>query len=216
MFGIKFLPRPAGTPAPNLWDKFVRLLPDWLVNSTENIIQFVDENILWFLAFLIVILIVKFIIDHFRRHEKQIEKLWIFTLFFLSKRQMMIPLIVTLAKKDNVLPPKTLTELLSIREKVRNVSLRKSPRKRLKLEQQVSKILFEYFSLLDKKGQIQSGSKLERVIRDLEFIDKKLVELQKIYNHESQKWNQKFTNPFTSIFFKLFRFPKFEPFATEK
>ena len=105
MFGIKFLPRPAGTPAPNLWDKFVRLLPDWLVSGTENFIQFVDENILWFLALLIAILVIKFIVDHFRHRKKQIEKLWIFTLFFLSKRQMMIPLIVTLAKKDGVLPP---------------------------------------------------------------------------------------------------------------
>jgi len=161
----------------------------------------------WFLLFIAVLALVKLSIDALKREQKQVEKIWKFLLFFLSKRQMMLPLVHTLAKRDRMLDEEKLKEILVLREKCQNCSFRRSPTERMALEKSVSRILFKYFSELEQKGHIHAGSKFERLMKDLEFIDEKLVQLQKIYNQEAATWNKK------KIFWqKFFGFPRFEVF----
>lgn len=74
-------------------------------------------------------------------------------------------------------------------------------------ELKVSKILYEYFSQLEKKGKIHDGSKLGRVMQDFEFIDQKLVQLQKTYNLHAEKWNRNLGGAL-----KIFGFRPFEKF----
>ena len=107
-------PLPSGLERPSFLEK---VLPDWIF----DFIAFGNEHILWFVGSLFLILIIKFAIDRKRKQQKQIKKLWLFTLFFLSKRQMMIPLIVTLAKRDGILDEKTLNNLLEIRNQCRKI-----------------------------------------------------------------------------------------------
>ncbi len=197
-------PLPAGIKPPTFWE---RVLPQWV----WDFIAFGNEHILWFIGLLIIILLIKFAVDHKRKQRKQIHKLWLFTLFFLSKRQMMIPLVVALAKRDGLLDDETLEDLLEIRQKCREVPFKKSPRKRLELEKRVSQILYRYFTDLDKQGKIRPKSKFEHVIHDLEFIDHKLVELQKTYNKAAHAWNNHLRR-FPTFFFKFFGFKDFEPF----
>ncbi len=147
-----------------------------------------------------------------KKKESEIKKMWIFTLFFLTKRQMMIPLVVTLAKKDQILDEDVRERLLIIRDRCRKVSLKKDPINRLELEQQVSKVLYYYFSNLEAKGLIEKGTKFEKIVRDLEFIDAKLVQLQHVYNREAEKWNKTVTNPLVGWFHAIFRFHPFEKF----
>ncbi len=198
-------PLPAGIKPPTFWE---RVIPEWV----WDFIAFGNEHILWFIAFLIIVLLIKFAIDHKRKQQKQIHKLWLYTLFFLSKRQMMLPLIVTLSQRDGLLDDETLEEILDIRQKCRDVSFKKHPKKRLELEKIVSQVLYHYFSNLEKQGKIREKSKFEHVIHDLEFIDEKLVALQKTYNQAAYAWN-KHLRMFPGFFFKLWGFKDFEPFA---
>ena len=198
-------PLPAGIAPPSFWE---RNLPEWV----WDFISFGNDNVLWFIGFLVIVLLIKFAIDRKRKQKRQIRKLWLFTLFFLSKRQMMIPLIVNLARRDGLLDTGTLDELLEIRQKCREVSFKKSPQKRLELEMSVSRILYRYFSDLDAQGKIREHSKFEHVIHDLEFIDHKLVDLQKTYNVASYAWNNNLAG-FPGKFFQLWGFKNFEPFA---
>lgn len=154
-----------------------------------------------------------------KRNKKQaaeIRKMWIFTLFFLTKRQMMIPLVVTLTKKDGILDEDIQDRLLEIRKRCRMVSLKTDPINRLNLEQQVSKILFFYFTNLENEGKIKKGSKFEKIVKDLEFIDGKLVQLQHIYNREAEKWNRRVTSSVFGWIYSLFRFHPFEKFEMPK
>jgi len=152
------------------------------------------------------------IYKNFSARQKQIEKLWVFILFFLTKRQMMIPLVITLSKRDGILDKDVQKKLLEIRNECRDISLKKNPKKRLEKEENVSLILFHYFSKLEKKGDIIEGSKFEKTVKDLEFIDAKLVELQGLYNKEVSVWNQVMRMPVVSLFFRLFRFSPLQEF----
>ncbi len=195
---------------------------------TENPVwtQFLDFlNMIW--GFLVTYQVWIFIIAlclalgiwFFKHHKKQsseIRKLWIFTLFFLTKRQMMIPLVVTLGRRDNIIDEATEKALLEIRDRCRDVSLKKDPVNRLALEREVSKALFYYFSSLESQHKIKKGTKFEKIMKDLEFIDAKLVQLQSVYNRESEKWNKKVTWKLTGWFYALFQFHPFEKFEMPK
>ncbi len=196
-------------------DVFARPIPSGLSLTDDpvtmgifSIIQNIwNQYAAWFLLLISLLALVKLLIDGMRRQQKQVEKIWRFLLFFLSKRQMMLPLVHTLAKRDQMLDEAKLQEILVVREKCQNCSFRRSPSERMALEKNVSRILLKYFSELESKGQIHAGSKFEHLMRDLEFIDEKLVQLQKIYNQESEAWNKKMI-----LWQKLFGFPKFEIF----
>ncbi len=209
MFENTTTPRPHGIEKPSFWETY---LPDWLINFFEQSWNFIDSHILWFIIAIVVILAVKFLYDQQRKDRRKVEKVWKYILFFLSKRQMIIPLVATLAKRDDAISEKTHQELMDIRNNCRETPLRQKPKARYSLEMDVSRILFEYFSKLEKQEKITSGSKLERVIKDLEFIDQKLTQLQAVYNCEVTRWNKKTEGPL-KVFLKLFRLHKLDPFS---
>ena len=180
------LPRPANLAPPTWWENN---LPNWIIDSAQSIASFIDENIIYFVIIFIVILITKFWYDRERKHFRQIKKLWTFTLFFLSKRLMMIPLIITFARRDGILPDTKVHELIASRNACRAVSLKKNPTLRLHQEQKISQILYTFFVELENNNQLSTNSPLTKIAQDLEFIDKKLVELQLAYNHEARRWN---------------------------
>lgn len=216
-------PRPSGWE-PSWWEK----LWEWLFTYLPGQIQVTlvktgtwtadiwSEYQAWIVLTVVVLALVKLTLMTLRRRERNIQKLWRFVLFFLSKRQMMIPLVYRLADQGGVLEQKTLTQLLQIRNTCRDLTLRKSPTERLAQERQVSTILYAYFSKLEQAGQIKPGTKFARVAQELEYIDQKLVELQQVYNREAALWNQKRTLFPLNILGTLFRFQKFEPFAASE
>ncbi len=102
---------------------------------------------------------------------------------------MMIPLIITFARRGGELSNKKVEQLLVLRNECRSVSLRKKPKERLKREKKISLALFHFFQELESKDQLTKESPLAHFAKDLEFIDKKLVELQLAYNHEARRWN---------------------------
>ena len=191
-------------------------------NSSETINNggdLVDQAIFWLSEFgiwcaivLVLLLVLAYGLKKLKQKHQAIQKLWVFTLFFLTKRQMMIPLVVSLSRNDKILDKKTQKKLMEIREKCREVSFKTSPNARLKLEQEVSEILLEYFTKLEKKSQIKSGSKFHKIVQDLEFIDHKLVQLQQVYNRETETWNKKLSLPGLQTILKPLGIKTFEKF----
>ena len=114
--------------------EFIDFLGDRTVGAFKSAFDFLFENIGTVLGAILTFGVLGFI--YYKLHKKQayIQKIWLYTLFFLTKRQMTIPLVYSLAKKDKVLDDNELNELLEIRAICRHVSLRKSPAQRLKLE----------------------------------------------------------------------------------
>ena len=184
-----------------------------LERAWQELSYFLTEYLFLVIAFALFCLAIYLIVKKFHERKKQIEKLWIFTLFFLTKRQMMIPLVITLSKRDEILDSKTQDLLMNIRGKCREVSFKRHPRQRLKIEEDVSKILFRYFNTLEKEEKIKSGTKFEKIVKDLEFIDAKLVQLQKSYNQEVSQWNHIMNVPFVKYIFRIFRLYPFEAFV---
>jgi hypothetical protein len=125
---------------------------------------------------------------------------------------MMIPLVIRLSEKDQLLDAEMRNNLLEIRQLSRDTSFKKNPDQRLEVEEKVSKILFFYFSMLEKKNQIQPGTKFAKLVKDLEFIDAKLVQLQKAYNNEAHRWNRWISFPILSLFSRAIGATPFRPF----
>lgn len=213
---LKFRPPTPDTPLPSgteiSWGRTIsEYIPDWLPQSFD----FLRDNFAYFLAGMLIILIIKIWINHLSISRKQVTKLWSFVLFFLSKRQMMIPMVVGLAQNHDVLSEEQLQKLLDIRAETKKYTLTHSPTERIAVELEVSNILLECFITLDQKGALAKSGKLRKVVEDLEFIDKKLVELQLLYNREADRWNKKIrrffilrerVSPFKS--FELFHLPE--------
>ncbi|HEY5713786.1 MAG TPA: LemA family protein, partial [Candidatus Gracilibacteria bacterium] len=148
-----------------------------------------------------------------RRRYNNIRKLWAFILFFLTKRQMFIPLVYMLAKSQEGFDSPKLEELLNIRQHCREKSLKHSPHQRLALEKKVSQTLFEYFSFLENQKKLQMQSKFGHIVRDLEFIDSKLVELQQLYNVEAKRWNRLSAVFMAGFFFQMVGMNPFDLFS---
>ncbi len=190
---------------------FARPLPSSLNNLSEDFNLFsylknsVEEYLPWFFLFIVIIAIFKLALNSLHREKMRLEKLKKFIVFFLSKRQMMLPLVYTFATQDQLLDKNALEEILSIRLQAKNMPFKENPQARMQLEKTVSRILFKYFSDLEKTGKIKSNSKFTSVLKDLEFIDEKLVELQKVYNNEVGIWNSKLI-PLR----QLFNLPKYK------
>ncbi len=208
------MPRPSGTKPSILeqisdWsrDHFPPVVYDLIANSINFVIEF------WYYVILAVgsvTFLIKFYLRNNRR-QRHIKKLWQFMLFFLSKRQMILPLVYTLGKREKLLDEKSLQELLEARRTCQTVSLLKNPAKRLILEQKVSQMLFRFFSELEKTGKIRHGSKFERIMKDLEYIDQKLFSLRESYNSQVDIWNHNFSSAKVILYFP-FGFRKFEKF----
>lgn len=176
----------------------------WITVST-----FVQEYALLFLVLVIVIGSFLIFLSRLKRKQNNIDKLWNFILFFLSKRVMMIPLLYTLGKREKILSGPKGKRLLDLRDKCREHSLQKAPAKRIEIEEEISELLFGYFNSLEENGKLKKDSEFTHLVQDLEYIDKKLVELQTIYNQESRKWN-KFWGRGTFQVFGIKQFQSFE------
>jgi len=198
----------------HLWEDVK--LPIWLENTIERTVYFVVEYWEYLIIGCIVTIFGIFILRRLRKREKNLKRLWLFILFFLSKRQMMLPLIYTLAKREQILDKKVMDELLEIRNKCRSTSLKKKPMERLKLEKKVSIALYKYFTALEKQNRIRPGSKLHKIVQDLEFIDGKLIELQTLYNQEGARWNYMVNIPIIKFIFRMFLFRPFELFIEKE
>ena len=194
---------------PSSWSNFE--LGNFNLPLSETM-TWLNENWWWLLIALGAIAGLIFLIKRVRQRRDQIQKLWVFILFFLTKRQMMIPLVITLSQKDKLLDEDLRQKLMDIRQQCREVSLKKEPNARLEIEEQVSKILFFYFSNLEKKDQIKPHTKFAKLVQDLEFIDAKLVQLQQVYNKEVKGWNRWIAFPVFSLFCRLIGVGPFRAF----
>lgn len=209
------MPHPANTLTNNpSTTSFFEYLWGGIDSYLEMSINFLVQYLIIIFIILCIFGILYFVLYRFHKQKLFIKKLWLYTLFFLTKRQMMIPLVYTLAKKDHVNKYKDLDALLRIRERCKHLSLKKSPVARLKEEKEISQFLYDYFTDLEERNLITKKSKFEYIVRDLEFIDQKLVELQKLYNIETSKWNRTMTIPVMKYFFRIFNLRTFEKFET--
>ncbi len=187
-------------------------IPDFEFGGFTPVIEFLTSNALWIVGAVVLLALIIWAIKKTRQRRDQIHKLWVFILFFLTKRQMMIPLVIRLAEKDELLDADLRNKLMEIRQDSREVSFKKNPDQRLEVEEQVSKILFFYFSSLDKKDLIKPGTKFAKLVKDLEFIDAKLVQLQAAYNNEAHKWNQWVSFPVLSLLSRMIGVSTFRAF----
>jgi hypothetical protein len=213
------LPRISGSIEPGKLEQFFIDFPlansikNALWNSGEFIWNFVSKNAAFILLILTIVGISVVIFKKLKARRNYVKKLWQYNLFFLSKRQMMLPLVSTLAKRDNQLVEESvIKKLLKIRNECRDISLKTNPQERLKKESEISKILFDYFEKCEKTGRLKQNPKFKKIVSDLEFIDSKLVQLQKIYNEETKKWNSIVEFPIIKLFFYLFGFRSFRCF----
>jgi len=216
------MPQPSGYIPPNKFEKFWTdfwnnlvippVVRDFFEQSKEFFL-YIWQNYSLYIGIGLSVFFVFFCINKFfRKKEKKIKKLWLFTLFFLSKRQMFIPLIYRLAQKDKNLEEKELQEILDARLQCKKISLKKKPKDRFLLEKKLSQALAKYFTNLESQEKIKENSKFYKILQDLEFIDKKLSELHKIYNSHVHHWNNYFNKKILLLFFKIFRFKRFEMF----
>ncbi len=213
------LPKISGSPESGAFERFFANLPlpnslkNILWNSGETVFTFVNEYAVTILLTLIIIGIFIIVFKKLKARKNYVKKLWRYNLFFLSKRQMMIPLVTTLARRDNNLVESSiLKKLLKIRNECRDISLKKNPKKRLKKEAEISKIFLEYFEKCEEKGTLNKNLKFKKIVSDLEFIDSKLVQLQDIYNKEAKKWNNLVEIPIIKLFFYSLSFRRLQCF----
>ena len=171
--------------------------------------SFLAEYALLFLILVIIVGSFLIFLSRLKRKQHNIDKLWNFILFFLSKRVMMIPLLYTLGKRENILSAPKGKRFLDLRNACKECSLHKNPTKRIEIEEEISELLFSYFNSLEAEGKLTSDSEFTHLVQDLEYIDKKLVELQAIYNQESTKWNR-FWGRGTFQIFGIKQFQTFE------
>lgn len=179
-------PLPSGIKVKTFNDKIHEILPEWVFQIPD----FFSEHFPKIFLLVLILIFLKLQINRKARHKAKIQKAWKFLLFFLSKRQMMIPLVITLAKKNGAISAEKQAELIKIRQDCQKISLKKNLSQRLEVEETVSAILYIFFTQLETQGELAKNPRLKKVVSDLEFIDQKLIELQTLYNVEAQKWNK--------------------------
>lgn len=213
-------PLPAGVEL-TLAERFYRHISVWFSDEFQDTlwqgIQFVESFFIDYGILLLVVFVIGFFFLLFygvlHRKQRQVEKIWNMILFFLSKRQMIIPLVFVFAKRENALSSNDLNALLDIREISQTTSFRNNPEERIKIEQEVSRILFDFFSQMEAHHASLSPV-LQKLAHDFEFLDSKLVTLQELYNHEAYQWNIKRNRFFVRPFAFLFRFKVFQLFVS--
>ncbi len=191
---------------------FTEFLKVKITVFADNTMLFFSGNTWIILLAILCVLGLGYIIYRLHDRRNYIYKIWLYMVFFLTKRQMMIPLVYTLAIRDGILSKDDLYPLLKIRKECHDTSLKENPKQRLQSELKVSQILYQYFSAVEKNGQVQPGTKFERLMKDLEFIDQKLTELQQVYNAETSAWNKVMNRALIKYFFWLIRLKPLQEF----
>ncbi len=209
------LPRLSGDIETGIIEQFFIDFP--VANYVKNIFwnsgKFIIENAATILGIFIIIGISIILFRKLKAQQRHVKKLWKYNLFFLSKRQMMIPLVFTLADRDEgLVDKKAMQNLLKIRNECRDISLKNNPQERLLKEKEISLAFLEYFEKCEKSGRIEKNPKFKRIVSDLEFIDEKLIQLQKIYNAETTKWNKLVEFTGIKFFFHILGFRGFRCF----
>jgi hypothetical protein len=83
------------------------------------------------------------------------------------------------------------------------------------IEREVSHIVFDFFTKIEKNPSYPSKQVMDRILEDFEFIDEKLVELQKVYNREALLWNKSRNFFLVRPLAWIFQFPEFKFFGTK-
>lgn len=177
-----------------------------IYNVWQSLIEFLQTHAILIFTLIFLVGALNFAHSRLKKRQYNIQKLWQFIMFFLSKRMMMIPLLYTLGTRSGALNEEAFEKLLALRDKAKHHTMVNDPKERIKIEQEVSTILMQYFQNLEEKGELKENSVFYHLVDDLEYIDKKLVELQNIYNNQSQNWNKWFSSKFLGFFgFKTFK-----------
>jgi len=220
------MPLPSGytppTPEPEAMIPVVveREVPSFVIEeplqevsiSFETLTHFLDAHIMPIMLGILFVGFLRVIYRHYHRQELYLQKLWLFVVFFLSKRQLMIPLVHTFSGRDGLLSNDQRKRLLELREECEQASLKEHPVERIKREKELSRLLYSYFMTLEQQNKILPGSPAERLVKDLEFMDGKLLALQKTYNQEVETWNNNFHRFLPGVLLKVFRFHRFHLF----
>ena len=193
-------PRIAGTPPPSPFEQHWNEFWQWAAGpfSPEFFAvlararEFLVANFPIISAIFVVAFLLALAFHSLRKRQKRIQKIWKFITLFLLKRQMIVPMLYTLGKNENQLRPTQLQKLLEIRAELSDFAAKNQVKNRIAREFEISEIIFDYFSLLEKNKSFAKNPKFRVLVRDLEFIDQKLVELQPIYNLEVENWNALF------------------------
>jgi hypothetical protein len=213
------VPLPAGVEL-SMWEKFYRNISIWFSEETRekiwNFFQWMDQFLqdfgMWIFAGALCVALLFLVLMFIRRRQRNIHKLWKLILFFLSKRQMILPLVYTFAKRDTLLNDQQLEEILIIRDQSQRVPFQKNPTQRMAIEMKVSKLLFDFFEHIESHPHHPSQAIIKKMESDFEFIDDRLVELQQIYNREAEKWNKRRRRFPIILFAFVFRIPSFQLF----
>jgi len=208
----------------SFWMEKLNYLQDFFVNVQEYLSRFdflvLDGWLDFALSFwadfsiefssffggLLLFVIVNRQIEKLYKIEKNIKELWNLVLFLLNKRQASIPILYTISKRYNLLPPVQLENLLLIRDKSTQSSLRQNPVEKMKIEKAFSENIVQIFTGLERQQKFASNKILQKLGKDFEFIDQKLFEIQNTYNGAVKVWNNKFSKPFFKIFLWVFGF----------
>ncbi len=137
------------------------------------------------------------------REQKRILKIWSLILFFLAKRHMILPLLYTVSVRNNILSHADRNTLLDIRLLVQNHSFSRHPEKRIIIEQDVSRIVMDFFTRAEKNSNASQKELIHHLLDDFTFLDEKLYTLQQFYNQEAFRWNTYFKKPFLRPFFRI-------------
>ncbi len=224
------MPRPSGTAAPttaeryrqmfsDAWEQFLALSETGIWQTAKEWAtaawQFFRQNLAWFGLLFIIWAGIALTMQRTRAYKNRVQRLWLFLLYFLSKRHMLIPVVHTMAKRDGLLSDAELQSLVTHREKCRSISLRRNPQARMEAEMQLSEVLYGYFERINEEGKLHENPVIERVAEDLMFIDQKLTGLQAQYNAEADEFNSKIIDSFVGrAFFRRAGFDRFQLFST--
>ena len=119
------------------------------------------------------------------KKQRTLEILQIYFAFFLTKRLMIVPTLLTLSRQDQNIDAHTYKQILAFRRLAMDTSLIRESRKRMTAEAELSVELFRFCEQLEKNLPPRTNP----LISDLEFIDQKLVALHQNYNQAARAWD---------------------------
>ncbi len=169
----------------------------------RNIFYWVIENALWLGILVLLASLIWFLWIGIQEKRSEIQRLWVFLLFFLSKRHMVLPLLHFEAKAHHWLDETTLEKMVTLRQMARQTSLRQNPVERMKIEEETSALLVRVFAKLEQSENAAHNTIIQTVGADLEFVDEKLIALQKEYNSQVLAFNKKYFDGIAGQIFRL-------------
>ena len=183
-----------------------------LTQLFRSIFYWIIENAFWLGILVLALSALWFLFQQVKERQTEIQRLWGFLLFFLSKRHMMLPVLHTVSSREKYLDEESLGKITKLRQQAREVSLRQNPAQRMGIEGDVSNLLVEIFTKVEKSPSAKNNQIIKTIGKDLEFVDEKLVELQEKYNATASRFNSRYVqSPIGKVLslFKVRAFPLF-------